>query len=72
MVKTVVLLVLILAHHKYRCLAREILGNSDGAYNKQYIQSHKPMAIAVVKPSSWLTTGIRVEKVKNIALLNHL
>ncbi|MEH2452725.1 MAG: hypothetical protein V7K20_15865 [Nostoc sp.] len=50
MVKTVVILVLILAHRQYRRLAREILGNSDGAYNKQYIQSHKPMAIAVVKP----------------------
>ncbi|MEH2400939.1 hypothetical protein [Nostoc sp.] len=33
---------------------------------------NKPMAIAVVKPSSWLTTAIRVEKVKNIALLNDL
>ncbi len=26
------------------------------------------MAIAVVKPSSWLTTGIRVEKVNNLNL----
>ncbi|MEH2142506.1 hypothetical protein [Nostoc sp.] len=33
---------------------------------------NKAIAIAVVKPSSYLTTAIRVEKVKNIALLNHL
>ncbi|MEH1908761.1 hypothetical protein [Nostoc sp.] len=33
---------------------------------------NKLIAIAVVKPLSCLTTGIRVEKVQNIALLNHL
>ncbi|MBN4004030.1 MAG: type IV secretion system DNA-binding domain-containing protein [Nostoc sp. LPT] len=39
-----------------------------GKYNSSILNRNNPMNPVVIRPSSWLTTGIRVEKVNNLNL----